>query len=337
MITMLTAILFLGTVPSALSQDTREAVRVSPGVEQTKTTTETVTKQAKIAQIFTTDIVAKYKQELADLEVTRKDVQKKIERTEDPRAKQTEAMGFYRLQKNFLDRLSDDLKYNNEYLDKIYGDLQTAAGGYAGAEGTLDKEAAAAAAKESALRSQQKMRSEANALLAEKKLLTGYDPKATTVKEKEAKIDKTSPAWFAYKKKETGLLRRYKGIAREIQRCERKATFYAQVKDVLLAHKDKAVKWLEYAGDVREDFFGLGQDIAFEREKIDEMIALGGLSDTLAAMASLGKVAGEVEGFVGTLAKWGFLTGIDIPDPDDVLGPEQQRAKRSVTLEEIAK
>lgn len=313
---------------------TDEVSDLSKGTAEAKATAEKMTKEAKVAQIFTSDITAKYKTELAELEKTRADVQKQIDAEKDPAKKQAAAMGFYRLQKSFLDRLADDLSHNNAYLDKIYSDLQMAAGGYSGAEGTLDKEAAAIAEREKTVRSQSDMKREAMQLLAEKKAMPGYDEKAD---DKEAKIDKTSPAWFAYKKKENELLRKYKAIDKELVRCERKAKFYGQVKGILSAHKDKAVKWLEYADGVKEGFYELSQDLAFEREKINEMIALGGLTDTLAAMASLRKSQGDVEGFVGTLANWGFLADIDILDPDKLDDGKTQPGRRPLTLEEIVK
>ena len=304
------ASIFIGSTADAVSK-TKPAGRKKPAgemlIDKTIDTTKGVTKQANITRTFTAAVVEQYRKELEDLTNLRSKAKVRIDREPDPLKKQAEAAKFYELQKEYLDRMAADIDFTNQKLDALYNNIRTAMGGYGTTEAGLDREAAAHAAKKQALSEQNNLKNEATLLLAEKKQLPGYPDQ----------IDEASDEWFEFAEKEDALFEKYEDAEDEVRRCDRKATFYGQVKGALSAHKDKAVKWSGYCRKVRRKYRSLGKDLAVEQEKVNEMIALGKMNENLIEMAGLGEIAGQVDGLVVTLAEMGFLTDIVIPDPPD--------------------
>jgi len=289
-------------------------------IEGAVDTTGKVTQQANITQTFTAAVVEKYKNELTALEGTRQKVKAKIDKEQDPSKRRKEAEQFYRLQQEYLERLSADLDFTNKKIDELYSNIRTAMGGYASVEEGLDKESAALVAKKESVLLQNNLKGEAQLLLAEKKNFPGHPDN----------IDQTTDAWFNFADREDALLAKYEDVADDIRRAERRAEFYGQVKQALSAHKDRAAQWSGHARMVRRKYASLEKDVNFELEKVREMIALGRIDESLIAMAALGDVAGQVDGMVDALSKMGFLTDIEI-------GPIDGRStmKSGVSLESI--
>ena len=309
----------LGTAAISSADDEKKSGETIAGKVVDK-----MTRMTGFTQGYTKKRTAEYGVKLTNLAKARTDAKAKMAKEEDSAKKQEIAQEFYKKQKACLVEMDEDIKFTNEKINSLYNTFSIAMGGYGKAEGELDKVSQAFNNNKSLINKRTGLKNAAGLLLEKKKTLP---------KNKDKSIDKTSDEFRKFNDEEDILLEQYEDVEDDIRRSGWKLKYYDAIKTSLSGHRKQAEVWNARLRKVRRKYKSLAQDIDWQLEKVNHMIAAGKMNQGLAEMAGYGKVMGDVDALMKQLSNMGPLGGLTI---DPIEGNDDDDDD-SLTLEEIVK